>query len=73
MTKEYGGASKHLKMAMLDKGITQIAFAEKIGKPKQSLYNMMSRDSMSYKTVEELADVLGCDVVLRDRETGRIY
>lgn len=73
MAKEHGGASKKLRMAMIDKGITQVAFAEMIGKPTQSFYNMMNRNTMTFKTVEEFADALGCDVVLRDRETGKEY
>lgn len=71
--KKTRGASKRLKMAMLDKGISQVQFAEMIGKPTQSFYNMMNRNTMTFKTVEEFADALGCDVVLRDRETGKEY
>lgn len=67
------GASKKLKKAMIDKDIKQTDLSAVTGRAVQTLRNIMSRDNMNYATVEELADALGCDIVLRDRETGRIY
>ncbi len=72
-TEMASGASKRIRMILLDKEISQVEFAEMVGKPKQSLYNMLSRDTMSFSTVEEFADKLGCDVVFVDRETGKKY
>lgn len=67
------GARKKLKMAMLDKGVKQAELAEKTGKKLQTIRNTFSNDSMTYATVEQFADILGCDVVLRDRKTGKLY
>ena len=71
--KEYKGAVKQLKMVLLDKEISQAEFARMVEMPKQSLYNMFNRNSMGYKQVEEFADILGCDIVFKDRETGKEY
>lgn len=67
------GAKKKLKMVMIDKGINQIDLAEMTGRKIGTLRNMLFRDNMAYTTVEELADALGCDVILRDRKTGKLY
>ena len=81
------GASKHLKMIMLDKGIKTKDFALKYqslprqtngdGKGKEKslspniVSNMLYRDNMTFATVEIMADILGCDIVFKDRETGK--
>lgn len=67
------GAKKHIKMAMEDKEIKPGKVAELIEMPAQSFYNKINRDSMSFLDVEKIANVLNCDVVLVDRETGRRY
>lgn len=67
------GASKKLKKVMVDKEITQTRLAEILGKPFNTVRNTLFNDNMRFDTLEEFADALGCDVVLRDRETGEIY
>ena len=68
------GASKKIKMALLDKEIQQKELARRLGyEGKNTIYNMMKRDNMTFAVVEKWADILGCDVVLRDRESGKIY
>lgn len=68
------GASKKIKMVLLDKGIKQKELAQMLGyKGINSIYNMLGRDNMTFSVVEHWADLLGCDVVLRDRVTGKIY
>ena len=68
------GASKHIKTAMLDKGIKPGAVAVALGyDDKQVFYNKISRDTMKFSDVEKIADALGCDVVLIDRETKKTY
>ena len=67
------GGAKHIKLALVDKGLTSKEFAEMAGRPYQTLLSMFSRDTMSFSTVEKFADLLGCDVVLRDRVTGKFY
>lgn len=68
------GVSKKIKMALIDKGIKQKELAESLGyKSINSIYNALNRDSMTFEVAERWADVIGCDIVLRDRETGKIY
>lgn len=67
------GASKHIKIAMTDKNIKPGAVASVLGYDNQVFYNKISRDTMKFEDVEKIADVLGCDVVLVDRITKKIY
>ena len=84
------GATKQLKMIMLDKGIKTREFAEryqsvpslinregksrkKTAKAPNVVYNMLRKDNMTFATVEIMADVLGCDIIFKDRETGKEY
>ncbi len=69
------GASKHIKIALMDKDLSIKDLHEKTGtdSPLQSLYNQFNRDTWKFADVEKLADLLGCDVLLVDRETGRKY
>lgn len=84
------GATKQLKMIMLDKDIKTREFAEmyqslprqvnrenkgdtKTAKSPNTVYNMLRRDNMTFATVEMMADILGCDIVFKDRETGKEY
>lgn len=65
--------TKKLKKAMVDKGVTQIVLAERTGRAVQTVRHTMSHGTMNTATFESYADAIGCDVVLRDRETGKIY
>lgn len=67
------GASEHIKAALKANRITQDELAKRVDKPTQTVYNMMFRDTMKFNMVETYADAIGCDVVLRDRETGECY
>lgn len=68
------GISKKFKMALLDKDIQQKELAMRLGyKGKNTIYNMMKRDSMTLATIEQWADAIGCEVVLRDKASGKIY
>lgn len=64
---------KNIEHAMIDKGISKKELAELAGMNKQSLYNCFSLGRLSLQTATRLADVLNCDIVLQDRETGKIY
>ena len=66
-------ASKTIKKTMIEKGIKPGAVADMLGQDKQVFYNKISRDTMKYNDVEKIADALGCDVVFKDRETGKTY
>ena len=67
------GASEHIKAALKDKNMTQVVLAKKLGMLGQTFRNSLSRNTMSFETVEKIADKLDCEVVLRDRHTGKIY
>lgn len=67
------GASKHIKTAMIDKGIKAGTLAEKLGELPQTFYNKLSRDALRWGEAEKIANALNCDIVLRDRETGKTY
>lgn len=67
------GAAKKIRKVLLEKNLNQVKLAELAGKDVQALRNQLYKDSFTYASVEHLCDVLGCDIVFRDRETGRIY
>lgn len=67
------GASKKLRMLMIDKEVSQKEFAEMIGKSLNNVRNTLYNDNFKMETLEAWADALGCDVVLRDRKTGKLY
>ena len=66
-------ASKQIKQAMLEKNIKISDLAEMINMKPQPLSNKLYRDTMSYSDVEKIADALGCDVRIVDRETGKTF
>lgn len=58
---------------MIEKNIKVGELAERIGMKPQPLSNKLFRDTMSYTDVEKMADALGCDVKIVDRETGKEF
>lgn len=71
------GASKHIRTALAAKDLKMIDLYNRLhpegDSPIQSLYNQVNRDTWKFADVEKIADLLGCDVLLVDRETGRTY
>lgn len=67
------GARDHIKKALKSKGKSIKGIAERRGVPYQTFRNQLFRDRMGFRTVEEIADCIGCDVALIDRETGDRY
>lgn len=73
------GATKQIKTILKDKGIKLKDFAmmynpeSKATAKVQVVSNMLTRDNMTFATVEEMANILGCEIVFRDKETGKIY
>lgn len=67
-------ATKQIKKVMIDKNIKSGTLAELFGqKETQTFYNRLSRDTWKYSDVEKIADLLGCDLLFVDRETGKTY
>ena len=62
-----------IQVVMLEKNIKISDLAEKINMKPQPLSNKLYRDTMSYSDVEKIADALGCDVKIVDRETGKTF
>lgn len=67
------GVARRLKTIMVYKGVTAVSLAKALGKATQTFYNMLQRDVMKYSEVEKIADALGCDIILRDRETRQEF
>lgn len=67
------GASKKIKKVLIDKGLTQVDLASMADKGVQTLRSQLYRDNLTYASVEHLCNVLDCDIVFRDRTTGKIY
>ncbi len=67
------GAAKKLKKLMVEKGVKQADVAQATGRTQGTLSNLLSRDNMSYATVEDICRVLRCEIVFRDVVTGKIY
>ncbi len=67
------GIAKPLKKAMIDKEIKQKEIADILGISKQTLYNSLSNDNLTFRRAAAIANILGCDIVLMDRKTGKIY
>lgn len=71
--EKYTGIAKPLKMAMVDKGVSQKQIADRLELSTQSLNNSLKHDRMVFNTAQQIADILNCDIVLQDRETKKIY
>lgn len=61
-----------MKQAFAVSGASQKSVAEDLGMSPQTMYNIMNCGNMTFAKLSEIADRLGFDVVLRDRESGRI-
>ncbi len=69
---EVMGMSKAIKEAMRYKGIKSNQLADTLGRDRQVFYNWLYKDTMGDKVIE-VADALGCDVVLIDRKTRKQF
>lgn len=67
------GASKPIKQLMQEKGVSVKELAEMLEINSQSMSNKLYRDSFSYNEVVKIADLLGCDVKLIMRDTGKEF
>lgn len=67
------GAAEKIKIMCLVKKARKADIADKLGMNPQSFYNKLARDAMSYNTAEKIADLLGFDIIFRDRKTGKEY
>lgn len=72
-------ASRILRSIMTRKNIKVKQLAEELGKTEKTIYNTFYNDErstgkgMTFENVVEMAEVLGCEIVFRDKETGKEY
>jgi transcriptional regulator with XRE-family HTH domain len=67
------GASKAIKQLMQEQNISVSQLASALGIQAQSMSNKLYRDSFSFDEVVRIADILGSDVKLIVRETGKAF
>lgn len=68
------GASRLIKVVLADKNIKRVELSERLGYTgENSVYNMLGKDRFTVANLEKWADALGCQICLRDKETGKIY
>lgn len=71
----YMGASKRIKQIMIEKDINVKELAEKLEfvSSAQALSNKLYKDNFSVAELEKITDVLGYDVKIIDRDTGKQF
>ena len=67
------GLAKNIKKCLIDKDMKVSELAEKIRLDPKVLSVKLSRDSLSGKSLDTIADALDCDIKLIDRSTGKIF
>lgn len=69
------GASKRIKQIMIEKDINVKELAEKLEfvSSAQALSNKLYKDNFSVAELEKITDVLGYDVKIIDRDTGKQF
>lgn len=67
------GAAKAIKQLMQEQNISVGQLASALGIQAQSMSNKLYRDSFSFDEVVRIADILGSDVKLIVRETGKEF
>lgn len=67
------GLAKNIKIALIEKDMKVSELAEKIRLDPKVLSVKLSRDNLSGKSLDIIADALDCDIKLIDRATGKIF
>lgn len=67
------GAAKVIKQIMYEQNVSVSQLASTLGIQPQSLSNKLYRDSFSFDDVVRIADILGSDVKITIRETGKEF
>ena len=67
------GAAKAIKQLMQEQNVSVSQLAYALGIQAQSMSNKLYRDSFSFDEVVRIADILGSDVKLIVRETGKEF
>lgn len=67
------GAAKAIKQLMHEQNISVSQLASALGIQPQSMSNKLYRDNFSFDEVVHIADILGSDVKLIVRSTGKEF
>ena len=67
------GAAKAIKQLMQEQNVSVSQLAAALGIQAQSMSNKLYRDSFSFDEVVRIADILGSDVKLIVRKTGKEF
>ncbi|MGL4547476.1 helix-turn-helix domain-containing protein [Eubacterium aggregans] len=59
--------SKIVKHAMLDENVTQADLASRIGITQQNIQSKLSQDNMREKSMQEIADALDLELIIKLR------
>lgn len=59
---------KQIRTAMLEKGVKMKELAEFLNTSSPNIIQKLSRGSLKYCEVEEIADYLGYDIIWREKE-----
>lgn len=62
-----------IRSVMAKKNIKISTLAEMLGDNRRTLANTLQYNKMTLNKFAEIADALGCDIVLTDRETGETF
>ncbi len=66
-------ATTAIKDILEEKDISQVELAEEINITRQNLSNKMNRDKFSALELVEIADALGMNLILKDKDNGKEY
>ena len=65
-------AKQILKNAMKAKSVKSGKLADMLDMKHQAFYNKLNRGTMSANFLIQAAEAIGCEVVIRDKESGTI-
>lgn len=64
---------KVINQLLLERHSNITEMAEKMEMLPQSLRNKISRGNYSYNDFEKMMDILGCDIQVVTRDTGKVF
>ena len=64
-------ASRLIRIALREKGLTQRELAELSGLSYQTIRTKLYRDNMPFADAEKILDLLGYDIYIIDKETKK--
>ena len=70
---KFMGIAKNIKKCLLDKDMKISDLASLLDTDVKALSVKLSRDSLNYKSIDNIANALDCDIRLVDKKTNTIY